>query len=135
MVVRSFVVDLMDGTRLVCCFPCLWYDVLIGVYDTMDFSLVQGRGDELRIQKRFLNDMFARVKQEYLEGRLRQQQIELLLGCKNNLAALPSTAAEEPGSSNALALLPSSGDNALAEQSEASPGRILYILADARLPL
>ena len=47
---------------------------------------VQAREDELRIQKRFLNQMFAQVKQEFLEKRLRQQQIEQLLGHKRRPA-------------------------------------------------
>lgn len=86
--------------------------------------LMQARTDELRVQKRFLNDMFARVKQEYLERRFRQQQIEQMLGHKSNLAALPSTAAaEEAGPSNALALRPSSESGASVEQPEASPGK------------
>ena len=83
---------------------------------------LQARTDELRIQKRFLNDMFARVKQEYLERRLRQQQIEQMLGHKGNLAALPSTSAEEAGPSNALALRPADS-SALADQADASPGQ------------
>ncbi len=84
--------------------------------------LLQARTDELRIQKRFLNDMFARVKQEYLERRLRQQQIEQMLGHKGNLAALPSTSAQEAGPSNALALRPADSA-ALADQADASPGQ------------
>ena len=83
---------------------------------------LQARTDELRIQKRFLNDMFARVKQEYLERRLRQQQIEQMLGHKGNLAALPSTSAQEAGPSNALALRPADS-SALADQADASPGQ------------
>lgn len=83
---------------------------------------LQARTDELRIQKRFLNDMFARVKQEYLERRLRQQQIEQMLGHRGNLAALPSTSAEEAGPSNALALRPADS-SALADQADASPGQ------------
>ncbi len=84
--------------------------------------LLQARTDELRIQKRFLNDMFARVKQEYLERRLRQQQIEQMLGHKGNLAALPSTSAQEAGPSNALALCPADS-SPLADQPDASPGQ------------
>ena len=84
--------------------------------------LLQARTDELRIQKRFLNDMFARVKQEYLERRLRQQQIEQMLGHKGNLAALPSTSAQEAGPSNALALCPAAS-SPLADQPDASPGQ------------
>ena len=85
------------------------------------FLLLQARTDELRIQKRFLNDMFARVKQEYLERRLRQQQIEQLLGYKFGMAALPSTAAADaPGPSNALALRAAS--EGPSEAQEASPG-------------
>ena len=91
---------------------------------------LQAREDELRIQKRFLNDMFAKVKQEFLEKRLRQQQIEVMLGHKSQLPALPSTAAadaaaEQPGSSNALALRASS--ESTAEPSEASPGELCSI--------
>ena len=82
---------------------------------------VQAREDELRIQKRFLNQMFAQVKQDFLEKRLRQQQIEQLLGHKSRLPALPSTeadtAAGQPGPSKALALREST-----AEAPEASPG-------------
>lgn len=85
---------------------------------------LQARTDELRIQKRFLNDMFARVKQEYLERRLRQQQIEQMLGHKSALA-LPSIAAEEAGVSNALALRASS-DSPAPEQPEASPGQMHF---------
>ena len=66
--------------------------------------------------------MFARVKQEYLERRLRQQQIEQMLGHKGNLVALPSTSAEEAGPSNALALCPANS-NALGDQADASPGQ------------
>lgn len=84
--------------------------------------LLQARTDELRIQKRFLNDMFARVKQEYLERRLRQQQIEQVLGHKGNLAALPSTSTEEAGPSNALALRPADS-SVFADQADASPGQ------------
>ena len=65
--------------------------------------------------------MFARVKQEYLERRLRQQQIEQLLGYRSGLAALPSNAAADaPGPSNALALRQAS--EGLSENQEASPG-------------
>ena len=71
----------------------------------------------MRIQKRFLNQMFAQVKQEFLEKRLRQQQIEQLLGHKSR-PALPSTEGDATaGSSNALAVREST-----AEASEASPG-------------
>ena len=83
--------------------------------------LMQARTDELRIQKHFLNDMFARVKQEYLERRLRQQQIEQLLGYKPHMAALPSTAADAPGPSNALALRQAS--EGPSEPQQASPGK------------
>ena len=93
------------------------------MYSTTTTPLVflQARTDELRIQKRFLNDMFARVKQEYLERRLRQQQIEQMLGHKGNLAALPSTSVEEAGPSDALALRPA--DSAALAQPDASPGQ------------
>lgn len=78
---------------------------------------VQAREDELRIQKRFLNQMFAQVKQEFLEKRLRQQQIEQLLGHKSH-PALPSTEADPTaGLSKALA-----AQDSTAEASEASPG-------------
>lgn len=78
---------------------------------------VQAREDELRIQKRFLNQMFAQVKQEFLEKRLRQQQIEQLLGHKSS-PALPSIEADPTaGPSNALAPRVS-----IAEAGEASPG-------------
>ncbi|KAL0033603.1 hypothetical protein WJX79_007018 [Trebouxia sp. C0005] len=86
-----------------------------------ELSGINARTDELRIQKRFLNDMFARVKQEYLERRLRQQQIEQVLGHKGNLAALPSTSTEEAGPSNALALRPADS-SVFADQADASPG-------------
>ena len=80
---------------------------------------MQTREDELRIQKRFLNQMFAQVKQEFLEKRLRQQQIEQLLGHKRR-PALPSTEAEATtGPSNALAVREST-----AEASEALPGEV-----------
>ena len=69
--------------------------------------------------------MFARVKQEFLQKRLRQQQIEQMLGFKSRLPALPSTAAdaeaEAPGPSRALALQAS--PESTAEPSEASPGQ------------
>lgn len=85
------------------------------------FYGLQAREDELRIQKRFLNQMFAQVKQEFLEKRLRQQQIEQLLGHKSRLPALPSTetagAADQPSPSTALALREST-----AEAPESSPG-------------
>lgn len=79
---------------------------------------LQAREDELRIQKRFLNQMFAQVKQEFLEKRLRQQQIEQLLGHKSR-PALPSTEADPmAGPSNALA-----PRDSIAEAGEASPGK------------
>ena len=82
-------------------------------------GVMQAREDELRIQKRFLNQMFAQVKQEFLAKRLRQQQIEQLLGHKSR-PALPSTEADIiAGPSNALAIQEST-----AEASEASPGEI-----------
>ena len=73
--------------------------------------------------------MFARVKQEYLERRLRQQQIEQMLGHKGNLVALPSTLAEEAGPSKALALRPANS-SALGDQADASPGQsnLQYLL-------
>ena len=87
------------------------------------FHGLQAREDELRVQKRFLNQMFAQVKQEFLEKRLRQQQIEQLLGHKSRLPALPSTEtegrADQPSPSTALALRAST-----VEASEASPGEI-----------
>lgn len=62
--------------------------------------------------------MFAQVKQEFLEKRLRQQQIEQLLGHKSR-PALPSTEADPTaGPSNALAPRDST-----AEAPEASPGQ------------
>lgn len=80
---------------------------------------MQAREDELRVQKRFLNQMFAQVKQEFLEKRLRQQQIEQLLGHKSR-PALPSSEADTTaGPSNALAIREST-----AEASEAAPGEI-----------
>ena len=80
---------------------------------------MQVREDELRIQKRFLNQMFAQVKQEFLEKRLRQQQIEQLLGHKSR-PALPSIEADATaGPSHALAIQEST-----AEASEAVPGEI-----------
>ena len=71
--------------------------------------------------------MFAKVKQEFLEKRLRQQQIEVMLGHKSRLPALPSTAApeaaaEQSGPSNALALR--APPESTAEPSEASPGEL-----------
>ena len=87
------------------------------------YVCMQARTDELRIQKRFLNDMFARVKQEYLQRRLRQQQIEQMLGHKAGLAALPSTAAEGAGPSHTLALRNSSDSTPLLQQPELSPGQ------------
>lgn len=84
---------------------------------------LQAREDELRIQKRFLNQMFAQVRQEFLEKRLRQQQIEQLLGHKSRLPALPSTETDgvvvQPSPSTALALREST-----AEAPEASPGEM-----------
>ena len=103
------------------CSYCITHTHICTLPQPPALVFLQARTDELRIQKRFLNDMFARVKQEYLERRLRQQQIEQMLGHKGNLAALPSTSVEEAGPSDALALRPA--DSAALAQPDASPGQ------------
>lgn len=82
--------------------------------------LLQAQKDELRIQKRLLNEMFARVKQEYLEKRMREQQIQQMLGRSSHLA-LPSPT-ELASDALPLALLPA-GQPAPAAQLASASGK------------